>query len=345
MGGIAVAIGLLGWTFRQLDVLAVRDLLVEVGGPGLLLVLLPLGASLLAESLGWAGAFRALGRRAPLGGLLRVRVSSEALALTLPGGMLLCEAMKPLLLARHCGLSADVSLAGMALRKYLLVSTQAVYICLFCWLGAELLERASPGLLGVGGLSLWGLGLGVGVGSVALCTALSLRHGRVGERAWTSLQRLPLPGLRRWLEERRAGFSAVDDSLRAFFRGSLLGAPAPALGFFVGWCFEALETYLILRLLGVDLPFAGVAAMEVVLSLVRHVTFILPGGLGVQDLGYVAFLRALGVEDALVVGAAFIALERTKDCLWAALGYGLLAADLRGGRALGSRPDPASSAV
>jgi uncharacterized membrane protein YbhN (UPF0104 family) len=56
---------------------------------------------------------------------------------------------------------------------------------------------------------------------------------------------------------------------------------------------------------------------------------MVPAGLGVQDVSYLAFLRALGVPDALNVAAAFLLLKRAKECFWAAVGYAILAFDLR----------------
>jgi hypothetical protein len=56
---------------------------------------------------------------------------------------------------------------------------------------------------------------------------------------------------------------------------------------------------------------------------------VLPAGLGVQDLGYVLFLRALGVADPLVTGAAFSLIKRGKEALWIAVGYACLLSSRR----------------
>jgi uncharacterized membrane protein YbhN (UPF0104 family) len=153
IAGAGVALGVLVWTFRHVDFARVHGLLERVSGWGLAAVLVPMGASLFSESLGWAWAFRSFGRPVPLLGLFRVRVTSEALALTLPAGVLFCESIKPFLLGRHCGLPAETSIAGMGARKYLLLVSQAVYLTLFGVLGAASLEVASLGLFGMPGLS------------------------------------------------------------------------------------------------------------------------------------------------------------------------------------------------
>jgi len=327
--GVLLALGLLGWTFRDLDVARVSEVIARAGGGALLWVLVPMGCSLAIESCGWTWAFRRMGHDVPFTGVWRARVTSEALALTLPAGMLFCESTKPFLLARHCGLRMEASLAGMAVRKYLLLASQAVYITGFALLGAPFLERASSSILGRPGLSTALLAVGGVVFASAIGSGVFLRDGRIAERVRASLARLPLPALRHELEQSRGRFDQTDGELRKFFARPLPSASVPALPFLAGWVFEAVETYLILRLLGVDLPFEAVAALEVALSFARHVTFILPAGLGVQDLGYVAFLRALGAHDPLTMGAAFVLIKRAKEAAWALLGFSLLASDLR----------------
>ncbi len=54
-----------------------------------------------------------------------------------------------------------------------------------------------------------------------------------------------------------------------------------------------------------ELDFFAVASVEVMLSFLKNVLFVIPSGIGVQDVGYVSCLTALGVPDALTVGAAF----------------------------------------
>ena len=81
---------------------------------------------------------------------------------------------------------------------------------------------------------------------------------------------------------------------------------------------------MLLQLVGVRLPFATVFAFEASVSLLRSLACFAPGGLGVQDLGYVAALGALGVPDALTAGAAFVVMKRAKELFWAAVGYASL---------------------
>jgi hypothetical protein len=58
---------------------------------------------------------------------------------------------------------------------------------------------------------------------------------------------------------------------------------------------------------------------------VRGLAFFVPAGLGIQDIGYLAFLRGFGVPHAVTVGAAFVFVKRSKEIFWILIGYLLLA--------------------
>jgi uncharacterized membrane protein YbhN (UPF0104 family) len=112
-----------------------------------------------------------------------------------------------------------------------------------------------------------------------------------------------------------------------------------------GWFAEAGETWVLLRLLGVDLSFPAVLAFEPVVSFARSAAFFIPAGLGVQDAGYMAFLRQAGISDAVNRAAAFVLLKRFKEVFWIAIGWILLLATRAGREDRGRGPGSASPEV
>jgi uncharacterized membrane protein YbhN (UPF0104 family) len=92
----------------------------------------------------------------------------------------------------------------------------------------------------------------------------------------------------------------------------------------LGWLVESVETFVILRVLGAPLGFIEVFSFEAGLSLVRSLAFFAPAGVGVQDLGYIAFLQVVGLPDAGALAAAFVLLKRGKELVWVGVGYLLL---------------------
>jgi uncharacterized membrane protein YbhN (UPF0104 family) len=91
------------------------------------------------------------------------------------------------------------------------------------------------------------------------------------------------------------------------------------------WLVEGLETYLILRLLGAPLGLREVLALDAALSVIRTAAIFAPGGIGVQDVSYLAVFEAYGVPDAASLGTAFIVLKRAKEAAWVAVGFAMLA--------------------
>jgi uncharacterized membrane protein YbhN (UPF0104 family) len=89
------------------------------------------------------------------------------------------------------------------------------------------------------------------------------------------------------------------------------------------WSLDGLGSFIALRLLGVTLSFSDVFAIEAALTVVRGAAVFTPSGMGVQDLGYLAFFSAYGIPNAAVVGPAFVVLKRGRELFFAWVG-GLL---------------------
>ncbi|HET7539355.1 MAG TPA: lysylphosphatidylglycerol synthase transmembrane domain-containing protein [Polyangiaceae bacterium] len=324
------ALSLLAWTFRDVDFGRVSDSITSISGLGLALIALPALLALGFECVGWSRVFKSLGQSVAIRPLLRVRLMTEAVAQTLPLGVIWAESLKPMLLGRHAAMPASRAVAGLFARKYLLVGSQAAYVALSSALGFATLARLSLSLTGHE-LFAWSAFAASGVlclTALALCGVLA--RGRAAERVLALLRRVPNRRWQRGLLGREASFANTDRLTEGYFeRGFARTTMAPGLFFLCGWLCESLESFLILKLLGVELDFCAVASIEVCLSFLKNVLFVLPAGIGVQDVGYVSCLSALGVPDALTVGAAFSTLKRGKELFWAAVGYALLAADLR----------------
>jgi hypothetical protein len=232
------------------------------------------------------------------------------------------------LLARTCGAGLDTSLAGMGARKWLLVASQSLYVGGFTLLAWPVLRSISERMVRGPGIAYGLLGAAIVLAALAIGAYTMLARGRDTSRVHAALSKVPWIWLRTRLDAVDMVCVRADGKLRTFF-GNALRTPPALLAFLCGWLIEASETFLILYLLGVRLPFTTVGAVEVASSFLRNVAFIVPAGLGVQDLSYLAFLRALHVADALEVTAAFLLLKRCKECFWAVCGYVILALDLR----------------
>lgn len=323
IGGVAAALALLLWNFRGLDLSATVAAL-SVSGPAVAWIVVPIGLALLVDSVAWQSIFGALERRVPLGALYGIRLCSEAVLISLSGGVVVSEGVGPVLLQRW-GVPVSESVATVAVRKLLLVVSQTFYIGLGVILGFSFLAQTSNAVLGGPGLEWLMVAAVVVLGLASVAIMFGLLRGAPGTRLHALLARIPSRRLSGWLERHQERFVALDRHFEVALGLKWTQLIGPTSFFLVAWIIETFETWLILRLLGVELTFIQVWAFEPALSLVRHLVFFVPAGLGFQDVGYVAFLKAAGVDDALGRGSAFVVLKRAKELFWAALGLGLLA--------------------
>jgi uncharacterized protein (TIRG00374 family) len=315
-------------TLRRADLGGAARLVGSVG-PAVLLVLVPYLLGMLAQSVGYSRIIGALGaasgrRRPSIAGVLSVVLSSEAVLMSVPAGSAVGEAVSPYLLNRRSGVPLPLGAASAASRRTLMILANALYVGVAVVVGASSMQAVSRAVTGVPGLPWMVAAVGVGMLVASSLALWALFSGSVASRSHGLLSRLPSARLRAVVARWRAGFAAMDAHLSSALGARADLAIATAI-FLAGWLLESVEALLILRLLGVRMPFAQVLSFEVVVSLVRSLAFFVPAGLGIQDAGYVAFLTALGVPDPAKVAVAFVLVKRAKEMFWVAVGLALFA--------------------
>lgn len=151
-----------------------------------------------------------------------------------------------------------------------------------------------------------------------------MTNGNAVQKLHRLLMKIPFEKVRAWLLEREAGFAETDQKLQ-HIKASGMGVILPVMAIYVAaWMMLALESYLILHVLGLKVTFFQVLAFDTALTILRAIFFFIPSGLGIQDLGYLAFFHALGVPDYLAYGGAFVMLRRLKEVIWYSIGYGVM---------------------
>lgn len=314
-----VALALFVVAFRSADLGRAWSLIVGLGF-ALPLLLLPQGLSVGLDALAWRSVFRGLGRRVPLRTLFAARVGAETVFMSLPSGAIIAEALQPILLRRR-GLAFEEAVVGTLARKVFVILSQGLFLALSVAVGYDALQRASQKAIGRAGLPVLLMTASLVLVGTATVLGAIFFYGKVAQRSRRALERLGLSWLRPWLERNAHRFGVTDDHLARYFSSgwSRLAAPLPI--FLVMWLSKAFETWLFVLLLGSPIGFGSAMALETTIILVRVLLVAVPGGLGVQDFGYVLFMRAFGVPDANTVGAALALLKRGKEIIW--IGAGL----------------------
>jgi uncharacterized membrane protein YbhN (UPF0104 family) len=300
-------------------------------GPWVGLALLPFALGMTIDAYGTRVLLHALGSKTTLGQMLLVRIASEALHGSIPAGFVASDTATAVLLEARFDVPMRDGVVASIARKWLVMRAHAAYIVVGAIGGFAVLAVCSRKVLGSAALP-W---LVLASASVPLCASWALRAGLLSQSRFTRLQgalgRIPSRRVRRWAEARRPEAVATDAQV-ARLHGARKATSTAALAFFGCWCVEALESVLLLRLVGAAVPFAAVIAVEGGLSLVRSLAVVAPSGLGVVDFGYATILPVLGADSGSAT--AFVLLKRAKELTWIAVGYAILGA-LRGRAASG----------
>jgi putative membrane protein len=139
---------------------------------------------------------------------------------------------------------------------------------------------------------------------VPVITVLLLRHGSIFAR----LQRF----LRTWLGSLAAHAAALDQALRATLHRGFTLLTAGGLQF-AALLLGSFEIWFALRLFGHPVD-AGVAVvLESLTQAVRHLAFVIPAGLGVQEAGLVLFGQAFGIGSELALAVSMA--KRMREIL------------------------------
>jgi hypothetical protein len=320
--GGAFAVGLLAVLVSRSDPGATWAA-IRSAGPLVVAALVPFAFGITADACGLLALLRGLGHRTRLAQVLPVRLASEALHLSMPAGFVASDTATAVMLESHCGVPLRDGVIASIARKWLVMRMHAVYIVAGAVVGFAALAQLSQSLMGRAGLpwivaasSLVPLALSAGLGAGLLGRSTFARlHGL--------LSRVPSRRLAAWLESKRHD-AAMTDRQSARLRAEPAAIARASIAFLVTWCFEAIESALVLRLVGVHIDLAAVFAIEAGLSLVRSAAVIAPSGLGVVDLGYATVLPLLGADAG---GApAFVLLKRAKEVVWVLAGYAVIAA-------------------
>jgi uncharacterized membrane protein YbhN (UPF0104 family) len=320
---LALVGGLVALLWHYFSALDFSMVAVRISGSGfaLPLILLPYGLVFLAESFAWRLTIRHT--PAPrVGKLYLIRMATDALLYSIPGGVAVAEPMRPVLLQRQCGIDMTEGIGSCIITKINIAVAQA----LFVFLGFMLVMAFYPGVslqFGVDG----GPAGYLAAGCALLCVIGLLTLPFSGPRLTQLVRlfsRIPLAPLQRLIVKAEPAIGRLDSHVGAFAREHTSRFAGSLLFGFAAWLLIGVESYLILKLLGADPTLTQAIALESAASILRIMFFFIPGGLGASEVGFVTLLVAFGFPDAITLAAAYIAVKRVKEAGWVVLGYGVL---------------------
>jgi putative membrane protein len=274
----------------------------RAGWPLLLLVparLVPLAL----DAQGWRILLEPIDpqRRATLPFLLWVAAVREAIGRLLPvagiGGELVGIRLSRLRLDDTTAVAATVIVE-------ILITIAVQY--LFCGLGIVLITLTAPGIG-----QLWTISVGLLLSlPIPVVVFFLLKHGAVFARIETFAKQLL--GVENRFAVRLDG-ARLDSEVHRLF--SQPGRLAQTLAWqLAGYVIGSAETWFSLKLLGHPVDIGAAVAIEALTQAVRHATFIVPGGLGVQEAGVMLLAGLAGVSGDIALSLALV--KRMREILF-----------------------------
>src|SRR5262245_26190860 len=277
----------------------------------LLVIAFPCIAVKAFDALAWGFAFPR--ERVPFRSLLTSLLAGQAVASTTPAGVLGGNAAMAWMLRDQVSLRESLS------SLIIVQTTSTASQGLFLLMGILTARWTLPTFVPLVRLMEWLLLLEV-VG-VAGFIAVQMRGVVAGGHALLG----------------RFGFSGgatmgeaathIDDALVAFYRRQPRRL-ALSLGYnLLGWIAKAVETWLILYLLGAAVSVTMALIIEAFATGISFATFFLPTDVGVEEGGAVATFLALRLGSANGLSLALV--RRLREVVWTALGLLFLAGKRR----------------
>jgi uncharacterized membrane protein YbhN (UPF0104 family) len=142
---------------------------------------------------------------------------------------------------------------------------------------------------------------------VPVVTGLLLRHGSMFRRLHGLVR--PLVGD----SALAAGAAALDDEIRTCLRRWRPLLYAGILQF-AAFCSGVFEIWFALRLFGHPVDIGAALLLESLTQAIRHLAFVIPAGLGVQEAGLVLVGQALGISAELALAVSMAKRMRELLC-------------------------------
>jgi putative membrane protein len=296
LGGLAIA-GWLIWRDHPLEIL--RRL--QTAGAGLLLAALVHVLPMLANAWDWRMLMRGT-RRPSFAAMLKLVWIRESINGLLPVARIGGE-IASFGLLRQAGVRPATAVASLVVDMQLTLISQLVFALAAI---GYVLDRVSSDAARVAAQ----LALGMAALVPVLLLFALVQHARPFERAMRAINRVTSGKVYALVGES----TRTDQSIRLIWRKTGIVVRYLTIWQTLQFAGYALEIWLALRFLGADPTFVQALVIEAMIQLVSSVAFLMPGGLGVQEGGFVLIGGLLGFDTPTCLALA--GARRVRDLLF-----------------------------
>ena len=304
---LIIGLGLLAWTFQEIEIEETLDLISNIGF-GFLLVLAVYFVAFLFDTLTWQLTVLSVPvNKKWTSRFFLLRLAGEAFNNILPAASLGGEPVKAFLLKNIYGLNYREGIASLILART--INTLALVLLLI--IGFILMINSNIFDEGYNQTA----GVGLGILSFLIVFFFFIQRFKV-----TSLMTIALSKIQmfRWLERSVHYVAEIDDVLSRFYVNHSTRANSALTLAFVNWVLGVIEIYIIMEFIGHPISLADAWILESAVQLVRTATFFIPASIGAQETVFLIIGSA--VTGSPTVGFTAAIVKRAREVIWIIVG-------------------------
>jgi hypothetical protein len=253
--------------------------------------------------------------------LFAVRLATETLQVSLPGGAVYAEFIRPYLIKKHFNIDYLECITANIIAKINILLAQVFFLMLgILVLLFSYKDNLScldfPEYIFYGGLVIF-------VSMPFLLTFLIYRRNFL-LKLFHLLEKISLRPVKNFVEKIRKPANDISNAISIFSLNHKKRFCLTIAFFLLSWFLMSAESLFILKIIGIDARIPQVILIESFISFVRIIFFFIPGALGPQDAAIILLFNLSGLPDPAVSAFLFVLLKRSKEIFWIITGYILL---------------------
>lgn len=319
-----LAIPLFYYVFNQYSDLFDRDLILSklnTIGLSALLILIPYSCIILSDSFGWKHSFGKIKNQISSTKLFLLRLATETLQTSLPGGAFYAEIVRPFLLKKYFKLDYCESISANIIVKVNILVAQT----LFFILGVGIFAISLRDRLFIVSLPVYLLYPALVIAAfLPILGTYMLYRKNLLIILLDFFNKFNFQPLKNFICKINPSVIRISETISLFSKSNKKDLYVTIIFFFATWILMAVESLVILKILGVSADIFQVILIESLISFVRMIFFFIPGAVGPQDIVVIILFNLVGISDPQSNAILFVLLKRVKEFFWIAAGYFLL---------------------
>ncbi len=309
--GLLIGLALIAWFASKSDMSQIWTHLKTINVGFLLLIIITFGAYFTC-SLAWHYSFHDNSEKVSIWRLFIIRLIGESLSQINPTNFIAGETMKAYLLKKS-GVSYKNGIISLTISRFLifLSSFTLILIGIFVFFnhlkalsGTTLIYIATAVIISIFALTIYLLQSNKGFFFIPVFFLNGIKQFIKKEKIETLIVHL----------------KEMDGELIEFYNTKKINFAIAYFYSVIHWIIGAMEFYIILYLLGVNVTIFDCIAIEVGVMVFKALGAFIPGQIGVEEYGSKVMLDLVGVSGSGIWQTVAI-LRRTRQLFWIAIGF------------------------